>query len=270
VSIPCLKMMTKCILCIAVIILFSFPSAGQTDSLQDTLQSVLPVTNKYFKSGNNELTLSKYSGDSTKSYLLLSLHHNEQTAIEEAKYFISGNGGMLYELENEKQRNITATIKGEKVVFDPNRIFTMRGRSESIKSKTYRKSKLQYVLSFSWFILSAMPEDKIIIAVHNNADEGFSIHSYRKGGSLAKDAKDVYLNTAMDPDDFFLTTDEGIFEKIKNEDYSVVLQSKTATDDGSLSIYCGKISRKYINVETEHGHAYELKNMLRVIDEILQ
>ncbi len=265
-----LKIILHTFFFITNLVLNSPQACSQNDSLLYPSELIRPIAYKYFKSGANQLTLTRYGLDSTKPYVLLSLHSNERTGIEEGLNFIGENGGSLYELENKGQRYITANIKSHKIIFDPNRVFTMRGRSASIKSANYLKIKIQYLLSFSWFILSAIPEDKIIVAVHNNTDEGFSIHSYRKGGSMAEDASEVYLNTSMDPDDFFITTDPEIFEKLRNEDFSVVLQSKTAKDDGSLSIFCGKIKRKYVNVETQHGHSFELKNMLRILDEVLK
>ena len=63
-----------------------------------------------------------------------------------------------------------------------------------------------------------------------------------------------------------MTTEENYFDNIKRLGFNVVLQNNMkVTDDGSLSVYCGKQRIPYINVEAENGHLTEQKEMLAAI-----
>lgn len=230
-----------------------------------------PTTEKsFFRLGDKVMTLAKHGDESDKPYIMVSLHHNETTSIAEAKDFVVYNGGVFYELLNNNQRNVSFELLDKKVVFDPNRIFTGWGRTENLKlNKSWNKVADKQLLNFARFILNELPESKTIVAVHNNTDGNYSINSYKKGGELEKDAKEVYHNTTMDADDFFLTTSKTLYDKLKQQECNVVLQSNKAKDDGSLSIYCAKAFRDYVNVETQHGHTSELKNMLKILEEVL-
>ena len=125
--------------------------------------------------------------------------------------------------------------------------------------------------AFARFIIKIIPENNIIIAVHNNTNDRYSIEDYKQGGGLQKDAEDVYINDAWDKDDFILTTDKGIFEKLKIKKANVILQHpETVTDDGSLSVYCAKIKRQYINIEAQEGHLKQQLQMLQIVKDIIE
>jgi hypothetical protein len=75
-----------------------------------------------------------------------------------------------------------------------------------------------------------------------------------KGGFHEKDAVAVNKNDSQDPDNFFFTTDRRLSRSLSAAGYNVVFQNnKKATDDGSLSIYYGRRSKSYINIEAENG-----------------
>jgi hypothetical protein len=58
-------------------------------------------------------------------------------------------------------------------------------------------------------------------------------------------------------------TDQNIFEKLSTGKYHVVLQNnELMTDDGSLSVYCGQLGIRYINVEAQHNHLIRQIKML--------
>ena len=70
----------------------------------------------------------------------------------------------------------------------------------------------------------------------------------------------------MDPDNFFLTTDEGLYQRLAEEKQNVVLQdNEKASDDGSMSIYYGKRGMKYVNVEAQLGDIQSQVKMLRLM-----
>jgi len=98
-----------------------------------------------------------------------------------------------------------------------------------------------------------------IVAIHNNTNNDFSILSYKN----SKDADEVYVNSSTDIDNFFIVTTQTDFDYFKANKRNVVLQSKNAIDDGSLSIYCQKNKLHYINVEVQHGQKEEQVKMIQ-------
>jgi len=69
---------------------------------------------------------------------------------------------------------------------------------------------------------------------------------------------------------FFYVTERKHFDGLKAKGYNVVLQNNDAvTDDGSLSVYCGRQKITYINVEAEHGHKIEQERMLTDLLDLL-
>jgi hypothetical protein len=100
-----------------------------------------------------------------------------------------------------------------------------------------------------------------VVAFHNNtpgdaSKGGLSIKSYQEGGEefkkhatdLERVNKDANPATPLPgtPDDFLLVTDPKDFDVLRTQ-RNVVLQSTSATDDGSLSVALA--NERYINVE---------------------
>ena len=251
-----------------ILLFFTLSLAGHENLLAPHTHS---GKNCFFKLGDKLLSLAKHGDEKEAPYVLISLHSNETTAIDAARIFIEKEGGLFLELLNYDQRLIEFNEAGEKFVFDPNRIFTSVGRIANLKlNKSYNKSVEQQVGQFARFVLAEIPADKTVIAVHNNTEGNYTINDYKKGNKHDKDAELVYQNPLLDEDDFFLTTDMSLFKSLKDKNFNVVLQHKTnAKDDGSLSIYCARSNRSYVNIETEHGHLNEQQKMLSALNEIL-
>jgi hypothetical protein len=88
---------------------------------------------------------------------------------------------------------------------------------------------------------------------------------------LAGDAEEVFLAPARDPSDFDFVTERPVFEALRARGNNVVLQDNSrVTDDGSLSVYCGRVGKRYINVEAKHGHLSEQVKMLRELGDVLR
>ncbi len=99
----------------------------------------------------------------------------------------------------------------------------------------------------------------------------YSALSYTVGEKYANDAEDVFIRDGSDPDDFFFVTERVVFDAIKRRGHNVVLQdNRRVTDDGSLSVYCGKANVRYVNVEAEHGHLKEQTQMILDLTTILE
>jgi len=252
-----------------VLVFFTLSFTGKENDLGSHKHS---GKNCFFKLGDKLLSIARHGDEKKESYVLISLHSNETTAIDVAKTFIEKEGGLFLELLNYDQRLIEFKETGVKFIFDPNRIFTPAGRTANLKlNKSYNKIVERQVQQFARFVLAEIPRNKTIIAVHNNTEGNYTINDYKKGNKLEKDAELIYQNPELDEDDFFLTTSLSLFKSLKSKNFNVVLQHKSkAKDDGSLSIYCAGINRSYVNVETEHGHSDEQQKMLAVLKDIFE
>ena len=110
-----------------------------------------------------------------------------------------------------------------------------------------------------------------MIALHNNSEGQYSALSYEKGAIYGSDAAAVFIADGTDPDDFFFVTETAVFDAIRGRGYNVVLQdNRRVSDDGSLSVYCGRAGVRYINVEAQHGHLEQQVAMLLALQGVLE
>jgi len=228
-----------------------------------------PVTKSYyFKWGKDstEILLSNYG--SRDGLVMVHLHDDETSSGEAAKKVLSQTGGILIELENNGKRLVSFKKGGKRFQFDPNRIFTTKGRSQNLHllNKTVTPSAASAVKAFATFILQKIPKSVVtLIAIHNNQNGNYSINSY-KSAAHSKDVLKWYKNPRRDPDNFFIVNNNETFKKIKRQGFNAVLQNSVkVTDDGSLSIYFGKKNLVYVNIETQRGNTEEQVKMLNVL-----
>lgn len=128
------------------------------------------------------------------------------------------------------------------------------------------------VRDFAKALIAIMHVDAqdMVVALHNNTNNGYSLESYAVGNIYEDEAHAIYRGWHPDPDDFYFVTDRRIFEALQPNHFHIVLQDNTRmTDDGSLSVYCGQRGIPYINVEAQHGHLKEQKEMLKIMLERL-
>lgn len=209
-------------------------------------------------------------------FVYVNLHDDENTSVEAGLEALEHSGGRLVELRHGGPRNVTFALGGKEYRVDPNRIFTPAGARATLERLSrYDEGAARAVGQFAEGLLGAYQLDRVdaVIALHNNTEGGYSALSYAKGGDLARDAEDVFTREGSDPDDFFFVTERPIFEALKRGGYNVVLQdNRSVTDDGSLSVYCGRAGVRYINVEAQQGHREEQARMLlglkAVLDEL--
>lgn len=251
---------------------YSLLVAAQEDNFTFTSNSEPFTERNFFRLGDRVLTLARHGYENEKPFVLLSLHNNEHTAVQTGRNYVAENGGVFYELVNDQQRYISFNLMDQRYLFDPNRIFTYKGREANLKMfRSWDKRTHDEVLRFAQFVLNEMPFRKTIVALHNNTDEEYNLNDYKRGGKMHREAKAVHYNPDMDPDDFFLTTDATIYNRLKELNYNVVLQNNSKVkDDGSLSVYCVKVNRKYVNIETELGHAGVQEEMLEALEKVLE
>ena len=116
-----------------------------------------------------------------------------------------------------------------------------------------------------------IPEETIcIIALHNNTPDHFSVTEYAPGNKRSGDSRKVFINAEQDADDFFLPTDRYLYENLAVKGFNTILQdNKNCTEDGSLSVYCGKKNIRYVNCETEHGKTLQYYEMIEALMAVL-
>ena len=214
------------------------------------------VEKLYFPLGDTELVFTKTVYKSGGDTIFLQLHDNELTAEASAIEYIQEAGGVLLSIENGGNRNVSFTLNNQSYTFDPNRIFTPTGLQATLERLgNHSPEAMAAVTQLADSILKHILDYALIIAVHNNTNEAFSISSYASDTTYQRDAAAVHTNAAHDIDNFFLTTEKSLYDVLVKLNYNTVLQdNERATDDGSLSVYMGRKGVRYINVEAEHGH----------------
>jgi hypothetical protein len=250
-----------------LICLAALASCAQSDSLTRS-----KTQRYYYKLGTTGVTLRKTTFDSSGAWFFIRLHDDEVTAEAAALHFLEQHGGTLLTIENKNNRFIRFAVNGRKYQFDPNRMFTKAGIRSNLQLLNSKfAAAQQHVERFGNFVLRLVPDTALVIAVHNNTEGRYSIRSYTSDPVLKRNAAAVHINPAHDSDDFFITTDDALFKKLREANYNCVLQNnETATDDGSLSIYYDRQGRRYINVEAQAGHLAQQKEMIHALEEALQ
>jgi len=200
--------------------------------------------------------------------VFINLHDDEITSVDAAKRVLEEYGGLLIEVENNAQRNIRFKLGSYFFKVDPNTIFSEEGIKKSLEQLGRTSVKaVDEVEKLGQRIIQLIPEEtSCIISLHNNTPEFFSVTEYAAGNKRSVDSKKVYINIEQDADDFFLTTDNNLYEKLADKGFNTILQNnKNSTEDGSLSVYCGRKNIRYVNCETEHGKTGQYYEMMKAL-----
>ena len=201
----------------------------------------------------------------------VSLHENERTAVQATRQLIDHQPGRLVELRSRGARLVTVWFGTTPHVFDPNRIFTDVGVEKTLRHYgSYSREVQSAIGPLRQAILAWLPTGgaQPLIAVHNNRAGTYSIAQYRAGGAYSTDAELVFEAPGHSPGDFFLVTDRSWFERLRQASFSVVLQSRMPTDDGSLSVWFQQRGLPYVNVEARFGVVEEQYRMLRAVTDL--
>lgn len=206
--------------------------------------------------------------------LFVNLHHDETTSVEAAKQYLDKIGGRIINIENNGKRLVNFRFNNEIFTFDPNRIYSSAGIRSTITilSPRYDSAAAKEVAGFARsFIADYISNSNLIISLHNNVDSSLSVVSYKNMQAGNDSSGKTFINPHMDADDFILTTDMNLFNRIKEKNINVVYENVEAiADDGSLSIYAARHNIPYINAEAQHQHAKEQLFMLKAIDDIVK
>lgn len=206
-------------------------------------------------------------GDTSSTVLLYNMHDNENTSAIAGRILSRKYGGQYYELIHTGMRNIGIPQGEDTVWIDPNRIYTDEGIRQQLEKNEIESDTALFELIATWrdTVLSILRirERSLVIALHNNTNKAYSLESYLPEGVYELEADTIYQGHTRDLDDFYFVTDQEIFDKLSGSRYHVVLQAnETATDDGSLSVYCARFDIPYVNVEAQHKHLFRQLRML--------
>lgn len=225
----------------------------------------MSTDSSFIKIADLNITLVKYSYK-PNGVRFLAIHDNEDTGIKAGFDYIRWNGGELIDSQYGDVRDFNFSYMDDVYRIDPNAIYTERGISTRLKKNEFSSNEIEKELNAAGKqILNFYnpQETGYILTLHNNADGGFGITSYLPGYDLSSTADSVFINFEMDPDDLLYVTDVRLFNSFKKANVNVILQSKFAENDGSLSVYAMQNNIPYINVEVQHGH---LEENLRLIE----
>jgi hypothetical protein len=213
-----------------------------------------------------QVKLVKYSyRDPTINFLVI--HDDEDTGVKAAFEYIRFSGGSIVDCQYGGVRNYKFNYNDVLYQLDPNSIYTPAGIPVGLEK--YGSSDPEVIKQLAQAgktilnVYSARMPD-YIFTLHNNGDGNFGISSYLPGYELENAADSVHINFQTDPDDMILVTDLSMYNELKRQDVNVVLQSKDAPDDGSLSIYAMKNNIPYVNVEVQHGHQDEHLRLIEI------
>jgi hypothetical protein len=248
----------------------TFLNAQQSLEFTQPADAEITVTEKtiFYKLAENIIPIKIQQYGERTDIVFINLHDDEVTSVDAAKRVLEEYGGLLIEVENHAQRNIRFKLDRYFFNVDPNRIFSEEGIRKSLEQLGKVSNKaIDEVEKLGQRIIQLIPEEaKCVIALHNNTPDLFSVTEYTAGNKRSVDSKKVYVNAEQDADDFFLTTDNNLYEKLADKGFNTILQdNKRCTEDGSLSVYCGKKNIRYVNCETEHGKTEQYYEMMKAL-----
>lgn len=205
----------------------------------------------------------------------LALHDSEKTGLRAAFKFMGIYGGSVVELKYGLVRNIDFLDSLKEFSFDPNRIFTDEGAYLGLarySEPLIHDGLTEKVRKLGEEVLKFMNADRlsVIIALHNNYNGGFNIHSYKQGNYLENIAEEIFINPDMDSDNFIYVTDRRFFDYLKQRKVNVILQSRDAPDDGSLSVFAMQRQIPYANIEVQHGNLSENYRLILLVNEMIK
>ncbi len=244
-----------------ILISASFIVKAQHPPVFDAMTS----DSSFVKVSDLDISLVKYSYKPNGVKFLV-VHDNEDTGVKAGFDYIRWYGGELIDSQYGGVRDYTFTYMDDPYRIDPNAIYTETGVKTRLKKDAYSSNEVEKLILNAGKQIVDFYNPKAtgyFLTLHNNADGGFGISSYLPGYDLSSTADSVFINFEMDGDDLLYVTEPRLFTSLKKANVNVILQSKFAENDGSLSVYAMINHIPYINVEVQHGH---LDENLRLIE----
>ncbi|MDB6112269.1 MAG: hypothetical protein JWR69_4019 [Pedosphaera sp.] len=203
---------------------------------------------------------------------MVNVHDDENTSVEAGKASLEEYGGRLIELVHSGERLISFNFDGRSHAFDPNRMFSDVGITETLKSHSrYSAEAHAEIKAFATRYLQqfALDQEPVIIALHNTVDGTFSVDSSLPTATHGANAASVNVSPNRSKFDFFYVTEKTFFDHLQARDFNVVFQdNQGVTDDGSLSVYFAKKGIPYINIEAGMQHLTNQIEMVKAVREM--
>ena len=224
--------------------------------------------------GDAKIRFARTNAGPQPGVQFLHVHENEATAVAAAKTMLGKTKkGSFVTWQCQQDRYVQFKLSGQTFKFDPNRIYTDAGAAATLDSNGPLTPQALTALRAvaQGFTTQYVDGMKLVVALHNNTEGGgLSIDSYRPGGNERANTKLVHRSKNWDPDDFFYTTSQQIYDYFSQHNFNIVLQDNNkVVDDGSLSVYAGKKGIHYLNVEAQHGHHKQQGKMLDAVQKLI-
>ncbi|MDP9053906.1 MAG: hypothetical protein M3N93_06330 [Acidobacteriota bacterium] len=192
-----------------------------------------------------EFRIVRYA-HSPRRYLVI--HGDEDTARDVLSTYMTDHDGEAYIVTGK-----TREVAIQRAKIDPNRMFSREGAERSLHklNPDIDPAVTVAVLDFldrerGKLLKRLIPRHgSRLFAMHNNRD-------YSVQDEIAASDR-ISIRQPSQPRNFFLCTDPGDFEVLKESPYNVVLQSRPDPDDGSLSRLAARRGFRYINLECAIG-----------------
>jgi hypothetical protein len=148
----------------SIVLILSFFVSGFCNAPGNQIES-FPYT-----LGKTEVMIQRLSFEGADSIQLLQLHNNENTARAVAINILKERGGNLLSISNKGNRLIKFTHRRKAFEFDPNRIFTPKGRKETLQKNSQHTALSERLLEgFAGHLLQLI-NTSTVISMHNNTD----------------------------------------------------------------------------------------------------
>ena len=202
----------------------------------------------------------------------VSLHDDENTSADAAMAYLRQHGGRLVELRHGRGREIVIRRGGRLDRFDPNRMFTrtgLRGTLDDYRNLTAANEAIAGIFADKVAAYIGISAGRPVVAVHNNSPGRLTIRDFMPGELYGAAARDVAIMADQDPDDFFFTNSEGLFQGVTKLGYNAALMRSQPPDIGSLGYLVNSLGGLYVLVEAEHGSFRRQLQMLEALVPLL-
>lgn len=186
------------------------------------------------------------------------VHADEKTALVAAQRVARRTGAGLLRLVHPGGRLVCFQLKGKRYLFDPNRMFSDSGIRQTLtRYSQYSPDAHRAIAHLANVFLKHLPPGKVV-SVHNN--RGYSMRDYFPGHPSAREAAAIHQNPNWTYRNFYFVTQREDYARMRKLGFNSVLQARTPSDDGSLSVRLS--GAPYINVEAAHGQLQQQISML--------
>ena len=209
-----------------------------------------------YKLGETDFKIQHYTNQNDKGLTYFHPHASEATSLLMSIKTIDECGGSIISFDNSDNRNIKFKLKNVEYQFDPNRIYTRKGVTDTLKNLgPYSKEAENIVFTFGKWVSGLLSADRVI-AIHNNLNLNYNVLSYRdQGGNPIEGIRALHINPDLSPANFLYTTNSTLYIAAVEANLNAVLQGKDIFDDGSYSVFAMKQGIDYVNIEAKH-HEY--------------